>query len=99
MKFPSIISETRSETTPHERDVAGGIPLRVENVSKHFSGRAGVVEALQPTTIDIEAGQFVCLLGHSGCGKSTLAPAQNRRRGNSRVYRQARRGPLIPAVS
>lgn len=72
MKFPSIITETRSETTPHERDAAGGIPLRVENISKHFSGRAGLVEALQPTTIDIEAGQFVCLLGPSGCGKSTL---------------------------
>lgn len=27
---------------------------------------------LQDITLDIDAGEFVCILGHSGCGKSTL---------------------------
>ncbi|HEY1352736.1 MAG TPA: ABC transporter ATP-binding protein [Ktedonobacteraceae bacterium] len=50
----------------------GGIPLKINGVSKTFAGHTGLVEALQSIDMEIAAGEFVCLLGPSGCGKSTL---------------------------
>ena len=46
--------------------------LQVRNLEKIFKGRKGQVQALTPTTFDIAAGEFICLVGASGCGKSTL---------------------------
>jgi putrescine transport system ATP-binding protein len=42
--------------------------LRIEGVSKHFSG----VAAVDALTLDIFEGEFFALLGPSGCGKTTL---------------------------
>jgi len=42
--------------------------LQVRNLEKSFDGRKGRVQALSPTTFDIAAGEFVCLVGASGCG-------------------------------
>jgi NitT/TauT family transport system ATP-binding protein len=63
----------RSERTANnDQPTPGGIPLKIEDITKTFNGRAGIVEALHPVDVDVEAGEFVCLLGPSGCGKSTL---------------------------
>jgi NitT/TauT family transport system ATP-binding protein len=46
--------------------------VSIADVSKVFgTGRASVA-ALDHISLDVEAGEFVCLLGASGCGKSTL---------------------------
>jgi nitrate ABC transporter ATP-binding subunit len=46
--------------------------LSIRNVSKSFPGRKGAYHALDTINLEVQQGEFVCLIGHSGCGKSTL---------------------------
>src|ERR1700723_3792845 len=46
--------------------------LSLQNVRKEYSTDGQPVRALDAVSLDVEAGQFVALVGRSGCGKSTL---------------------------
>jgi NitT/TauT family transport system ATP-binding protein len=46
--------------------------VSVSNVTKSFGTGNQRVVALEGVTLDVDRGDFVCLLGASGCGKSTL---------------------------
>lgn len=46
--------------------------LSLRGVGRTYASGGRIVQALAPTDLDVEAGEFVCLLGASGCGKSTL---------------------------
>src|SRR5712692_11090185 len=74
MFFQSTMSQAQRTEHAIGRDQPppGGMPLKIEGVSKTFSGGAGSIEALRPVDLEVAAGEFVCLLGPSGCGKSTL---------------------------
>ena len=46
--------------------------LVIDSVSKSFNGKHHSIRTLEEITLEIDAGEFLCILGPSGCGKSTL---------------------------
>jgi osmoprotectant transport system ATP-binding protein len=48
--------------------------IRLQNVFKSY----GPVQAVRDVSLEVEEGEFCCLLGPSGCGKSTLLKMVNR---------------------
>ncbi len=46
--------------------------IQIERLGKTFGAGDGRAAALVDITLDVAAGELLCLLGPSGCGKSTL---------------------------
>ncbi len=46
--------------------------LRIQGVSKSFLSKGGEVYVLENINLEIQQGEFVCIVGPSGCGKTTL---------------------------
>ena len=46
--------------------------LSLRGVVKEYTTGEGRLAALQETSLEIQSGEFVCLVGPSGCGKTTL---------------------------
>jgi bicarbonate transport system ATP-binding protein len=46
--------------------------LTLENVSKTYPTPKGEYPVLRDINLRVDAGEFVCIVGHSGCGKTTL---------------------------
>jgi len=46
--------------------------ILVQNVTKSFPSRSGLVTAIQDIEFSVGSGEFFCIVGPSGCGKTTL---------------------------
>lgn len=48
------------------------VVLSIKDASLQYKSEKGLVTALKDINLDINKGEFICVLGPSGCGKSTL---------------------------
>jgi NitT/TauT family transport system ATP-binding protein len=69
MTYASDIPATR---TPMMRRQIDRGHIRITDVAVTFKAGGTVRTAVESTDVEIQPGEFVCLLGPSGCGKSTL---------------------------
>ena len=47
-------------------------PLELTGLTKVFPTPSGPYVAVKDVNVQVQRGEFVCILGHSGCGKSTV---------------------------
>ncbi len=48
------------------------IKIKAENINKVYETNNGKITALDDFSLEVQDGEFVCLVGPSGCGKSTF---------------------------
>ena len=64
----SIQGNTASITSTKSQ----GRLVEFRDLAKTFSSENGNIEVLKNVNLTVQAGEFICVIGHSGCGKSTL---------------------------
>lgn len=69
---PQLVFSQHEAMLAKARQQKGRGRIKVEDVSIVFGSGADRNVAVADAQLDIEPGEFVCLLGPSGCGKSTL---------------------------
>ncbi|MFE8071824.1 ABC transporter ATP-binding protein [Marinobacteraceae bacterium S3BR75-40.1] len=71
-KTPKLVFSRHAALLAEARQRKGRGRIQIDDVSIAFGSGADINHAVTGAHLDIEPGQFVCLLGPSGCGKSTL---------------------------
>lgn len=71
-KTPKLVFSQHEAMLAKAREHKGRGRIKVEDVSIVFGSGSDRNVAVADAQLDIEPGEFVCLLGPSGCGKSTL---------------------------
>jgi len=79
------------------------IKIRLRGLTKQFEVKGRAVIALAGIDLDIEAGEFFCIVGPSGCGKTTLlrilADLEPRTSGDIQVFRGTSNGAELNGVA
>jgi len=67
-----ILRSRANESEEPVLHVGAGSAVSLNSVSKVYGAGESAVHAVENVTLDVEFGEFLCLVGASGCGKSTL---------------------------
>jgi NitT/TauT family transport system ATP-binding protein len=62
----------KTGSVTQELELVAPSKLAIEDVSKSFQTATGKVLALDRVSLQVDEGEFVCIVGPSGCGKTTL---------------------------
>jgi NitT/TauT family transport system ATP-binding protein len=75
------------------------VKIRLRDLTKQFDVKGRAVIALAGIDLEIEAGEFFCIVGPSGCGKTTLlrilADLEERTSGDIQVFRGLDNGSAL----
>src|SRR5262245_52441566 len=66
------VTQTISAVQTAERNGTRNTKLRTEGINMVFKSEGAEVPVLEDIHLEVDEGEFVCVLGPSGCGKSTL---------------------------
>ncbi len=70
---PAIGTVVRPTVIPIRRPNVGAPKVRLDDVSLHYQSDTGSgLLALDRINLQVQPGEFLCIVGPSGCGKSTL---------------------------
>ncbi|MFL2664788.1 MAG: ABC transporter ATP-binding protein [Dehalococcoidia bacterium] len=64
---------TKSKKNTKSKKTTKKALLEVQNLSTHFSTRAGLIKAVNDVSFSLDAGEVLAIVGESGCGKSVSA--------------------------
>lgn len=63
---------TATSLKPHTTPAASTPLLSFQKMGLAYPTPKGPYPVLENINLEIESGEFICVIGHSGCGKSTL---------------------------
>ena len=66
------ILRVQAELKTAEKEMSNQSILQAKNIVKHFEHNGESMLALDGVNLNVQEGDFICLLGPSGCGKSTF---------------------------
>lgn len=62
-KDSTVLASQTNKTSPF---------LHFRDLGKVYTTPSGTYSVLENVNLEVNAGEFICVIGHSGCGKSTL---------------------------